>query len=551
MISVVREDKPSLSVVREDKPSLSIVREDKPSLSVFTQKFLNSLPKLHLPSNNQPIVTRFPPAPSGCLHIGHLKAIVLNQALATKYAGKCLFRIDNTNPDLDSLEFENMIIDDIKTLGFSFDGFSHTSDHFPQLLIYAHHLISSNLAYLDDTPPDLLKLMRTDMKSSPNRDLPPEFHLNLWNSFISGSLPNYCLRLKIDMTNLNYVLRDPVIYRYMKNDNDNKNNKYYVYPTYDFACPLVDSIEGVTHTLRTTEYDTRDVLYHWILEKCNCNKIQIMEFSKLQIDDTILSKRKLKELIDNKSVSGWDDPRLPTIRGLIARGVTIPAMIKFVADQGMAKKNGVISLDKLMAFNKQELDLKVPRYICVETKNIVTLHLNNISILDMPLIVPKHTRNDINLGHKSLNYVFQKDQTSIDLLIDYEDSKWLIKDMEFTLIYWGNCIITDIKKSENFREIWANHHPTGDPKLTDFKLTWLINQSSNIPGKIFKYDSLTKDNNFQQIDILIEPSITDETLGSSIQFMRKGFYIRKTTQNPNEHIWIETLSFPKKLQIVD
>lgn len=507
--------------------------------TILTPKYLSSLPKVIL-DNDSKVVTRFPPAPSGCLHIGHLKALLLNQSLAKKYNGKCLFRIDNTNPNIDSIEFENMIIEDVKSLGFVFDNFSHTSDHFDSLLVFAEQLIKDGLAYLDDTPSEELKLMRTNMTVSHYRNLPPHIHLDLWsNRFIRGAIPNFCLRLKIDMNNPNYVLRDPVIYRYAKSF----DNKYFVFPTYDFACPLVDSIEGVTHTLRTTEYDTRDPLYHWILEKCNRPKINIIEFSKLQIDDTILSKRKLKELIDSKKVSGWDDPRLPTIRGLLNRGITIPAMIKFVADQGMAKKVGVITLDKLFAFTKQDLDMIVPRFTCVEQNKSVILHLQNINPIDLPIIVPKHPKQDVKLGHKSLNYTFKPNQTSIDLLIDYEDSKWLTPGLEFTLIHWGNCIVESISPTE----IFVNHHPVGDPKLTDLKLSWLIN-NNHIPAKIYIYDSLLVEDNFKQLDILIEPAITDVPLNTSIQFIRKGFYIRKQT-SPNEFVFIQTIGFPKKITI--
>jgi len=509
----------------------------------LTPKFINSLPKL---PNDSKVITRFPPAPSGCLHIGHLKALILNQSLAKKYNGKCLFRIDNTNPDIDSLEFEKMIIEDVKSLGFEFDHFSHTSDHFDALLVHAENLIKLGLAYLDDTPVEELKLMRTNMQISKNRNLPIEVHLDLFRErFIRGTLPNFCLRLKIDMNNPNYVLRDPVIYRYMKSINS--TSKYSVFPTYDFACPLIDSIEKVTHCLRTTEYDSRDPLYHWILEKCNLSKITIMEFSKLNIEDTILSKRKLKELIDSGKVSGWDDPRLPTIRGLLARGVTVPAMIKFVADQGFSKKCGVVSLDKLLSFNKQDIDLKVPRFTCLE-QNVV-LHLENINPIDLPIIVSKHPKSNINLGYKSIGCTFQPNQTSIDLLIDLEDSLWLLEGTEFTLIYWGNCIVTNVKLFNNgLREIWVNHHPVGDPKLTDIKLTWLISNSNNIKGKIYKYYSLLVENNFQEIDIIMEPSIIDVPANSAIQFMRKGFYFRKFTNDPNEFIWIETIDFPKKVK---
>lgn len=502
-------------------------------LSVLPKKFIRLLPKIPKDSQGK-VVTRFPPAPSGYLHLGHLKALLLNYALASKYDGRMLLRIDNTNPELDSAEYEKGIIEDLGAIGLDTSQVNHSSDHFPIILRMAEKMIVDGLAYVDSTPADEMKEMRANCEAAPFRNEDVDFHLKRWHEMCAGKLTDHCLRLKISLDDPNFVMRDPVIYRHI----DNKG----LFPTYDFTCPLVDSFEGVTHALRTSEYDSRDGLYHWILEKCGLPPINLIEFSRLTIENVILSKRKLKKLVDEGVVSGWDDPRMPTLRGLMKRGVTVTAMMRYVADQGLTKKTGVVTLDKLWSYNKQELDLIVPRYTCLDANQLVVLSLSELK-RDQLIVddIPLH-RKVPELGTKSLGITFAGDQ--IDLYLEHEDALWLNKGEEITLLYWGNVIITEIiEKNENqIVKVKAIHHPEGDPKNTNLKLTWLPTERycNLLQGVIHSYDSLVDGGSITKTQIIMEPGLSVTKDGDQIQFQRKGFYKKMG------NIWNEHLYFPRK-----
>lgn len=278
---------------------------------------------------------RFAPEPSGYLHIGHSKAALLNQYFAQRYQGQVIVRFDDTNPAKESNEFVDNLLKDIETLGIKYETVTYTSDYFPQLMEMAEKLIRQGKAYVDDTPREEMQKERMDGIESKCRNNSVEENLKLWKEMIAGSERGLqcCLRGKLDMQDPNKSLRDPVYYRCNPIPHHRIGSKYKIYPTYDFACPFVDAIEGITHALRSSEYHDRNAQYYRIQEDMGFRKVQIYEFSRLNMVYTLLSKRKLLWFVQNGKVDGWDDARFPTVQGIVRRGLKIEALIQFILEQ--------------------------------------------------------------------------------------------------------------------------------------------------------------------------------------------------------------------------
>lgn len=278
---------------------------------------------------------RFAPEPSGYLHIGHSKAALLNQYFAERYQGEVIIRFDDTNPDKESNEFVDNLLKDIETLGIKYTTVTYTSDYFPQLMEMAEKLIREGKAYVDDTPREQMQKERMDGIESRCRNNSVEENLKLWKEMIAGSERGTmcCVRGKLDMQDPNKSVRDPVYYRCNQTPHHRIGAKYKVYPTYDFACPFVDAFEGITHALRSSEYHDRNDQYYWIQTDMGFSKVHIYEFSRLNLVYTLLSKRKLLWFVQNGLVEGWDDPRFPTVQGIVRRGLKIEALIQFILEQ--------------------------------------------------------------------------------------------------------------------------------------------------------------------------------------------------------------------------
>ena len=278
---------------------------------------------------------RFAPEPSGYLHIGHSKAALMNQYFAQRYQGQLIVRFDDTNPAKESNEFVENLLKDIETLGIKYDAVTYTSDYFPQLMEMAENLICNGKAYVDDTPREQMQKERMDGIESKCRNNSPQKNMELWKEMIAGSERGLmcCLRGKLDMQDPNKSLRDPVYYRCNPLPHHRIGSKYKLYPTYDFACPFVDAKEGITHALRSSEYHDRNAQYHRIQEDMGVKKVHIYEFSRLNMVYTLLSKRKLLWFVQNGKVDGWDDPRFPTVQGIVRRGLKIDALIQFILEQ--------------------------------------------------------------------------------------------------------------------------------------------------------------------------------------------------------------------------
>jgi glutaminyl-tRNA synthetase len=320
----------------------------------------------------QTVVTRFPPEPNGYLHIGHAKAIWLNFELADEFGGRTNLRFDDTNPVKEDEEFVRAIQEDVKWLGFEWDGLYFASDYFEEMYNRAVLLIKKGKAYVDDQTAEQIRETRGTLtepgKESPYRGRSVEENLELFERMRKGEFKDgeKVLRAKIDMASGNINLRDPVLYRILHATHHNTGDKWCIYPMYAFAHPLEDAIEGVTHSICTTEFEEQRPLYDWVVRECEMPNVpRQYEFGKLRLSDTIMGKRYLKQLVQEQRVDGWDDPRMPTISGMRRRGYTPEAIRNFCRDTGVSKAGGVIDLSHLEHFVREDLKLKAPRTMAV------------------------------------------------------------------------------------------------------------------------------------------------------------------------------------------
>ena len=335
--------------------------------------FIKAIMKEDLESGkHQEIITRFPPEPNGYLHIGHAKAVLTNYLLAKEFNGKMNLRFDDTNPIKEEEEFVQGIIDDIKWLGVEYSQLLFASDTFEQMYNHALDLIKKGKAYVDDQSQEQMRETRGTLTTpgieSPYRNRSVEENLQLFEEMRQGLHPagSRVLRAKIDMASPNMNLRDPAIYRILNTKHFNTGDKWFVYPMYDYAHPLEDAFEGVTHSLCSLEYEDHRPLYDWVIENCETPaKPRQIEFARLNMTNTVMSKRYLKQLVDEKYVEGWDDPRMPTIAGLRRRGYTPEAIINFVQEVGLSKAYSIVDGQMLEHFIREDLKLKAPRTMAV------------------------------------------------------------------------------------------------------------------------------------------------------------------------------------------
>ena len=318
------------------------------------------------------ILTRFPPEPNGYLHIGHAKAITLNFELADEFGGKTNLRFDDTNPVKEDEEFVQSIMEDVKWLGFEWDNLFWASDYFDIMYEKAVLLIKKEKAFVCDLSPEEMREYRGTLtepgKDSPYRNRSVEENLELFEKMREGAYDDGAkvLRAKIDMSSANINMRDPVIYRITKATHHNTGDKWCIYPMYDYAHPLEDAIEGITHSICTLEFEDHRPFYDWVIRECEMESVpQQIEFARLNITNTVMSKRKLKKLVDDAVVDGWDDPRMPTISGLRRRGYTPEAIRTFCREIGISKSNSTVDSQYLEHFIREDLIKKVPRTMAV------------------------------------------------------------------------------------------------------------------------------------------------------------------------------------------
>lgn len=339
-----------------------------------TKDFIREIIDADIKTNkyNGRVHTRFPPEPNGYLHIGHAKSICLNFGIAADYNGLCNLRFDDTNPAKEEEEYVQSIIDNVKWLGFDWeDRLFFASDYFPQMYEYAIQLIKAGKAYVDDLPADKITEFRGTLtqpgQNSPYRDRPTEENLDLFQRMKAGEFPDgqKVLRAKIDMTHPNLNMRDPVMYRILHASHHRTGDTWCIYPMYDWAHGLEDSLEGITHSICTLEFENHRPLYDWFLDALGVYHPQQIEFARLNLTYTVMSKRLLLQLVEGKNVAGWDDPRLPTISGMRRRGYPPSAIRTFCRRIGVAKFNSIVDFEFLEHNIREDLNKTSPRFMGV------------------------------------------------------------------------------------------------------------------------------------------------------------------------------------------
>ncbi|MFQ5823501.1 MAG: glutamine--tRNA ligase/YqeY domain fusion protein [bacterium] len=507
--------------------------------------------------NEGRVVTRFPPEPNGYLHIGHAKSICLNFGLAAEFGGHCNLRFDDTNPTKEEAEYVEAIKEDVRWLGFDWgDRLFYASDYFGQLYAYAVQLIKDGKAYVDDLSAEEIKEYRGTLtkpgKESPYRNRSVEENLELFEHMRAGEFEegSHVLRAKIDMTSGNLNMRDPVIYRILHATHHRTGNKWCIYPTYDFAHGQSDSIEGVTHSICTLEFEDHRPLYDWFLDQLKVFHPQQIEFARLNLSYTVMSKRKLLELVEQGHVTGWDDPRMPTISGLRRRGYTPKSIRDFCERIGVAKKDSMVDIALLEHCIREDLNKRAPRVMAVLRPLRVVIE--NYPEDQMEELEAINNPEDPSMGTRKVPF-------SRVLYIEREDFREeppkkffrLAPGREVRLRYAYYITCVDVVKDKQTGEV-VELHCTYDPETrggwspdgrkVKGTLHW-VSAAHALKAEVRLYDRLfvkanpTEDRdgtdfktylNPNSLEMLtscqVEPSLAGATPASLYQFERQGYF---------------------------
>ena len=498
--------------------------------------------------------TRFPPEPNGYLHIGHAKAICLNFSLADEYNGKCNLRFDDTNPTAEDEEYVKSIQADVKWLGYEWDDLCFASDYFHQMYDYAIQLITNGSAYVCDLSAEEIHEKRGSLTSpgqeSPNRNRSVEENLILFKQMKDGDHEDgsHTLRAKIDMAHSNMNMRDPIIYRILHAHHHRTGNDWCIYPMYDWAHGLEDSIENITHSLCTLEFQDHRPIYDWFLNKLDVYHPQQIEFARLNLSYTVMSKRKLKKLVDKNIVSGWDDPRMPTISGFRRRGYTPESIQKFMFEVGIAKRDNVMEIAKLESMLREDLNKRCQRRMAVlnPLKVIITNYPEGESEILRAVNNPENESDGKRDLPFSKEIFIEKD----DFMEDPPKKFFRLspgREVRLRYAYFITCEEV-IKDSEgNIIELHCKYDPNTkggnapDGRKVKATLHW-VSASNSINAVIRKYDRLfqisepDKEDDFMDainpnsLEVLsnckLEPSLKDVEVGASIQFERLGYFCK-------------------------
>lgn len=493
---------------------------------------------IDLPTLQGPITTRFPPEPSGYLHIGHAKAALLNDFFArSRPGGKLICRFDDTNPSKESMEFQDSIVEDLALIDIAPDTTSYSSDYFQRMHDLAVQLICAGKAFADDSELGKGDEERKNRLPSKRRDLGVEETLARFQEMTTGSDEGrrWCIRARIAHDSPNGTLRDPVIYRCNLTPHHRTGTRWKVYPTYDFCAPILDSLEGVTLALRTNEYRDRNVQYDWFQEALGLRKVPIYDFSRMNFVRTVLSKRKLTKIVEDGRVWGWDDPRMPTIRGVIRRGMTVAALREFVLKQGPSRHVLNLEWGAFWALNKKCIDPVAPRHTAILQGDVVYGTVGGVDNADLvPLTKPKYVKNP-DLGTKTV--VLSK-----TIALEQADAATFSVGEEITLMNWGNAFVRQIGRSSDGQRVASldlEFHPDGDVKKTK-KVTWLAAEQTNLIAiDLVSFDYLITKDKLEKTDELVDyltpvtefrqqafadGNVKDLKQGTIMQFERKGYY---------------------------
>ena len=501
------------------------------------------------------VQTRFPPEPNGYLHIGHAKAICLDFGLAAEFGGKCNLRFDDTNPSKEETEYVEAIMADVQWLGFKWDGLFYASDYFQQLYEWAIQLIKAGKAYVCDLSADEIREYRGTLTEpgtvSPYRKRSVEENLDLFERMKKGEFPDgsRTLRAKIDMASPNLNFRDPVMYRILHLDHHRTGSQWCIYPMYDYAHGQSDSIEQVTHSMCTLEFENNRPLYNWFIEQLGIFPSRQYEFDRLNLTHTLLSKRKLLKLVEENHVNGWDDPRMPTLSGMRRRGYTAEAIRNFCASVGVSKTNGTTQLQQLEYFLRQDLNRFVPRVMGVQKPlRVIVDNYPDGQVEEMDAI---NNPEDSSAGTRKVPF-------SKTLYIEEDDFREdppkqfyrLAPGREVRLRYAYLITCQSVVKDESGKivELHCTYDPatrggnTPDGRKVKSTIHW-VSAPHAVDAEVRIYDTLfskedpndveegqdfTANLNPDSLQVLqgckIEPSLRDAEPGTQLQFERLGYY---------------------------
>lgn len=512
--------------------------------------------------------TRFPPEPNGYLHIGHAKAIWLDFSTAQKYNGLCNLRFDDTNPTKEDIEYVESIKEDVRWLGFDWeDRLYYASSYFDQLYEYAIQLIKQGDAYVDDLSADEIREYRGTLtepgKDSPYRNRSVEENLDLFIRMKNGEFPDgsRVLRAKIDMSSPNLNMRDPVIYRIAHTSHHTTGDKWCIYPMYDYAHPISDAIEGITHSICTLEFEDHRPLYNWVLEKLGFkNPPKQIEFARLEVTNMVTSKRKLRQLVEEKFVDGWDDPRMPTISGLRRRGYTPEALKDFCLRTGVAKSKGTVDIALLEHCIREDLKLKEPRIMAVldPLKVVIT----NYPEGQIEMLEVENNPENPEMGTRQVPFsrviYIERD----DFMEDPPKKFFRLspgKEVRLKNAYFIKCeeVIKDEKTGEII-ELRCTYDPATksgsgfEGRKVKGTLHW-VSADHGINAEVRLYDYLYIEDeaggepklNPDSLKILknciIEPSIAEAKPGDKFQFLRHGYFCIDTKNTTEENLVINRI----------
>ena len=502
---------------------------------------------------HQTVQTRFPPEPNGYLHIGHAKSICLNFGIAEDYNGTCNLRFDDTNPEKEDIDYVNSIQDDVQWLGFSWDGdVRYSSNYFDALYGYAVELIEKGLAYVDFSSQEAMREMRGTLKepgtNSPYRDTTAEENLALFKQMREGKFKEgeCCLRAKIDMASPFMCMRDPVLYRVKFAHHHQTGDKWCIYPMYDFTHCISDAIENISHSLCTLEFQDNRRLYDWVIEHISIETTpRQYEFSRLNLEYTVLSKRKLIELVDGNHVDGWSDPRMPTIAGLRRRGYTPASIREFCLRIGVTKMDNLVEMSMLEACIRDDLNVNAPRAMAVldPIKLVIENFPEDETIM---LKAPNHPMNE-SMGEREIPF-------TREVYIEREDFresankkfKRLVLDKEVRLRngFYVKALRCDKDADGNITTVYCQYDPDtlgkdpADGRKAKGVIHW-VSATHAVPAEIRLYDRLfnvpnpAAEQNY--LDSLnpeslvvkqgfVEPSLADAKVGEGYQFERTGYF---------------------------
>ena len=512
--------------------------------------------------------TRFPPEPNGYLHIGHAKAIFIDFGTAEKYGGMCNLRMDDTNPTKEDEEYVDAIQEDIHWLGYDWgDRFFCASDYFDRMYEYAVELIKKGLAYVCELSPEEFREYRGDVNTparSPWRDRPIEESLDLFARMKAGEFPNgkYTLRAKIDLASGNFNMRDPVLYRINHMPHHRQGNKWCIYPMYDFAHPLEDALEGITHSLCSLEFEDHRPLYDWVIANCPVpSKPRQIEFARLGINYTVMSKRKLRQLVEEGKVSGWDDPRMPTLCGLRRRGYTPAAIRDFSERNGVTKAASVVEFGFLEHCLREDLNRTARRVMAVLRP--VKLVITNYPADKTETFEVENIPGNPAAGTRTVTF-------SRELWVEAEDflpepipkyKRLYPNGPECRLkgAYLIKCVGYETDDQGNVTEIAAEYDPAsrgGDPadgrKVKGATLHW-VDAATALDAEVRLYDNLfldeapdAGDKNFldclnpNSLEVLtdckVEAGLSDPKPEDRFQFMRQGYFCADSKDSAPGHL---------------